>query len=248
MNRLDGKRALITGGTTGIGLETAKQFLAEGARLIVTGSNPENLKKAQAELGDQVTVVAAEATDMDAQRRLARTVADTFGQLDVVFLNAGISIWQPFEDWDEQTFDRQLTINFKSPFFLLQALLPHLASPASVIVTGSNSAHGGFDRANAYAATKAALASLAPSLSRELTGRGVRVNTVSPGVIDTPLYSKLGIPAEYYDSAMEGIRAGIPAGRFGTAREIAAAVVYLASDDSAFALGSDFVVDGGATL
>jgi NAD(P)-dependent dehydrogenase (short-subunit alcohol dehydrogenase family) len=193
--------------------------------------------------------VQADAIDMEAQRALAMTVAKTFGELDVAFLNAGVSDWRPFGDWDEAAFDRQWVINFKAPFFLLQALLPYLANPSSVILTASNSAHGGFDRANAYAATKAALASLAPSLSRELLPRGVRVNAISPGVIDTPLYGKLGIPQEYFEGAMEGIRAGIPLGRFGTAEEIAKAVVFLASDESGFAVGSDMIIDGGgATL
>jgi NAD(P)-dependent dehydrogenase (short-subunit alcohol dehydrogenase family) len=247
VHRLEGKRALITGGTTGIGLATAKEFLAEGAEVIISGNNPEHLEKAQAELGPQVTAIGADATDVAAQRRLAAAAAEKLEKLDIVFLNAGVADWRPFERWDEAAFDRQFTINFKSPFFLLQALLPHLASPCAVVLNASNTTHGGFEHSNAYAATKAALTSLSRSLSRELLARGVRVNTISPGVIDTPLYQKAGIPAEHFDTAMQTIRAGIPLGRFGTVYEIAKAVVFLASDEAAFAVGADFVIDGGST-
>jgi NAD(P)-dependent dehydrogenase (short-subunit alcohol dehydrogenase family) len=247
VSRLSGKHALITGGTTGIGLETAKQFIAEDARVIITGNNPENLANAQAGLGPAATVVQTDAADVAGQHHLAKTVANTFDRLDIVFINAGIADWRPFEQWDPTAFERQLTINFTSPFFLLQALLPYLANPSSVILNSSNSAHRGLDTSSAYAATKAALASLARSLSRELLGHGVRVNAISPGVIDTPLYTKIGIPAEHAEEAMSRIRANIPLGRFGTTYEIAKFVVFLASEESAFAVGSDFVIDGGGT-
>lgn len=247
MGRLSGKRALITGGTTGIGFEAAKQFIAEDAQVIITGNNPGNLMKAMAELGPAATGIQTDAADVSAQGHLAESVAKTFDQIDIVFINAGIADWRPFEDWDEKAFERQLTINFTSPFFLLQALVPYLANPSSVVLNSSNSTHSGFATSSAYAATKAALASLARSLSRELLDRGVRVNSISPGVIDTPLYTKIGIPEEYAKEAMNRIRTNIPLGRFGTTREIAKLVVFLASDESAFAVGSDFVIDGGGT-
>jgi len=136
MNRLQGKRLLITGGTTGIGLETAKQFLAEGARVVVTGRSPDTLVQAQQELGEEVIVLKSDAGQVNEQKRLAEGIAQVFGQLDGVFLNAGIGIFQPLENWDEASFDHQIAVNLKGPYFLIQSLLPILANPASLILNG----------------------------------------------------------------------------------------------------------------
>ncbi len=247
MSRLAGKRALITGGTSGIGLETAKQFLAEGAQLIVTGVTPSNIDKARVELGPDVAVLRVDAGDLAAQRKLAQTVQERFGALDIAFLNAGVSDWRPFEAHDEASFDRLFTINVKSVFFLMQALVPVLANPASVVLNSSNSAHGAYATANAYAATKAAVSALMRSWNADLLrSHGVRVNAISPGPIATPLYDS--IPAEYHQGVMDGIRATIPVGRFGEAEEIAKTVVHLASDESRFTVGADLVIDGGQTI
>ena len=145
MNRLAGKRALITGGTSGIGLETARRFIAEGADVLVTGVTPASIDKARQILGDKVPVVQADARDLDAQRGLAERVREHFGELDVAFLNAGVSDWRPFEDHTEDSFDRLFDINVKSVFFLTQALVPLLANPSSVILNASSSAHGGYE-------------------------------------------------------------------------------------------------------
>lgn len=247
MARLSGKRALITGATSGIGFETAKQFVAEGARLIVTGSTQENADAAVAKLDGDVLGVGADSLDLDAQRHLAEVAKEHFGELDAAFLNAGVSDWRPFEKHDEASFDRLFDINVKSVFFLAQALVPILANPSSVVLNASNSTRAGTPTANAYAASKAAVASLAKSLSADLREQGIRFNVVSPGPTDTPLYDKFGILAEYHAGAMEGIRKNIPLGRFGDPREIASAVVFLASDESGFAIGHDLVIDGGQT-
>lgn len=247
MERLKAKRALVTGGTTGIGLETARQFLQEGARVIVTGLQEDTLAAARAELGKEALVVRMDAGDAQAQRHLARLVKEHFGGLDVAVLNAGIGVFKPLEAWDEDAFDRSFAVNLKGPFFLLQALLPVLANPASVVLIGSVNAHIGMPTSSVYAATKAALRSLARTLSGELAGRGVRVNTLSPGPVHTPIYGKLGLPAEALRQMEESILAGVPAGRFGEPTEIARAAVFLASDESAFALGSELVMDGGFT-
>ncbi|MEX1829999.1 SDR family oxidoreductase [Luteibacter sp. CQ10] len=248
MSRLEGKRALITGGTSGIGLETAKQFLAEGARVIVTGVNPATLAEARTVLGGEVLVVGADSASVSAQQALARTVQDHFGQLDIAFLNAGVSVWVPMEDWTEDMFDRSFAVNVKGPYFLMQALLPVFTNPASVVLNTSINAHVGAARSSVYAATKAAFLNMAKTLSSELLDRGIRVNAVSPGPVETPLYDKLGIPDAYRAQVNQDILATIPAGRFGTPEEVAKAVVYLASDESCWTIGSELTVDGGRTL
>ncbi|WP_186124620.1 SDR family oxidoreductase [Burkholderia gladioli] len=244
MSRLQGKRTLITGGTSGIGLATAKRFLAEGARVIVTGQDPERLERARAELGSEVLALRADSAELGEQQRLAQAVADHYGQLDVAFLNAGVSVWLPIEQWTEPMFARSLDVNLKGPFFLIQALLPVFANPASVVLNTSINAHVGAARSSVYAASKAALL----SLSSELLERGVRINAVSPGPVDTPLYDKLGIPDAYREQVGREILASIPAGRFGLAEEVASAVLHLASDESAWSVGSEIVVDGGRML
>ncbi len=248
MSRLSGKRTLITGGTSGIGLETAKQFLAEGARVIVTGVNPETIEKAKAELGSEVTVLIADSTNVAAQKKLAETIQKQYGQLDVAFLNAGVSVWRPIEDFDEAAFDRSFAINVKGPYFLVQALLPVFANPASIVLNTSINAHIGAARSSVYAATKAAFLSFARTLSGELLSRGIRVNAVSPGPVETPLYDKLGIPDAYREQFNKDIVSTIPFGRFGKPIEVAKAVVHLASDESAWTVGTELIVDGGRTL
>jgi len=245
MNRLKDKRTLITGGTTGIGLETARQFLAEGAHVAVTGTNPVTLEAARKELGSDVLVIASNAGDPAAQGALAKTIAGAFGQLDILFVNAGIVDMRPLEAWDEAAFDRSFGINFKGPYFLVQALLPVFAKPASIVLNTSINAHIGMPNTTIYAASKAALLSLAKTLSGELAGRGIRVNAVSPGPIKTPLLSKLGVSREELDGINESIRRQIPIGRFGDTAEIAKAIVFLGSDESAFTVGSELVIDGG---
>ncbi|HEY0197267.1 MAG TPA: SDR family oxidoreductase [Rhodanobacter sp.] len=248
MSRLQGKRTLITGGTSGIGIETAKQFLAEGARVIVTGVNPDSIAKAKAELGFDVPVWRADSASVAAQKELAQAIHAHYGQLDIAFLNAGVSVWAPIEEWTEEMFDRSFDINVKGPYFLIQSLLPVFANPASVVLNTSINAHVGAARSSVYAATKAAFLNLSKTLSSELLGRGIRINAVSPGPIETPLYDKLGIPDAYREQVSKDITATIPYGRFGTPEEVAKAVLYLASDESRWTVGSEIIVDGGRTL
>jgi NAD(P)-dependent dehydrogenase (short-subunit alcohol dehydrogenase family) len=248
MARLNGKRTLITGGTSGIGLATARQFLAEGARVVITGNNPDTIADVQAELGRDVLVLRADSASVTEQQKLAAALKAHYGQLDVAFLNAGISVWVPLEDWSEEMFDRSFAINVKGPYFLMQALLPVLANPASVVLNTSINAHVGMARASVYSATKAALLNFAKTLSTELLPRGIRVNAVSPGPTDTPLFDKLGIPHAYREQVDKDIVATIPFGRLGKPEEVAKAVVYFASDESAWTIGSEIIVDGGRAL
>jgi NAD(P)-dependent dehydrogenase (short-subunit alcohol dehydrogenase family) len=245
MSRLQNKTALITGGTSGIGLETARQFVAEGARVAVTGTNPATIEQARAALGPDVLIVKADAGSIADQKELARAVGASFGKLDVLFVNAGVAELRPVEQWDEAGFDRSIAINLKGPFFLVQALLPILGNPASVILNTSINARIGMPNSSVYAASKAGLISMARTLSGELIGRGIRVNAVSPGPVATPLYGKLGLAGADLDAVQAQILSQIPAGRFGQPSEIASLIVHLASDESAYTVGSEFIVDGG---
>ena len=245
MDRLKGKRALITGGTTGIGLETARRFAEEGARVIVTGTNPETLEAARKELGESAVVLASDASSVAEQKKLAQAVQQHFGQLDVLFLNAGVAKLLPLEQWDEATFDRSFNLNVKGPFFLVQALLPVFSSNVSIVVNGSVNAHIGMPNSSVYAATKAALLSFVRTLTGELVGRGIRVNAVSPGPVSTPLYGKLGFAEADLKNVASTIQGLVPVRRFGTVREIADAVVYFASDESAYTVASELLIDGG---
>lgn len=248
MNRLKDKRALITGGTSGIGLETARHFLNEGARVAITGRNPATLEVARQELASDVLIIPSDASDVAAQKTVAETLRQAFGRLDILFVNAGIAELRPVAQWDEAAFDRSIAINLKGPFFLVQALLPIFANPASIVLNTSVNAHIGMPNTSVYGATKAALLSMARTLSGELIGRGIRVNAVSPGPISTPLYGKLGLSESDLKAAAASIQSQVPAGRFGNPSEIAHAIVFLASDESAFTVGSELLIDGGMSL
>jgi NAD(P)-dependent dehydrogenase (short-subunit alcohol dehydrogenase family) len=242
MNRLNNKNALITGGTSGIGLETAREFLKEGARIAITARSQESLEAARKELGnDGVLLIASNAGDAQGQKQVAETIRKEFKRLDILFVNAGIAEMGPLEKWDEAAFDRSFDTNFKGPFFLIQALLPVFNNPASIVLMTSINSHIGMPNSSVYGATKGALLSLSRTLSGELISRGIRVNAISGGPIATPLYGKLGIG----EKELKSLESQIPARRLGTPSEVAQAVVYFASDDSAFTVGSELVIDGG---
>jgi len=245
MNRLKGKRALITGGTSGIGLETAKQFLKEGARVAITGRNPATLESARNELQQDVLIIPSDSSSVVAQKQVVEAIQQGFGGLDVLFVNAGIAELKPVEQWDEAAFDRSFAVNLKGPYFLIQALLPIFANPTSIVLNTSVNAHIGMPNTSVYAATKAAMLSLVRTLSGEFISRGIRVNAISPGPISTPLYNKLGLSKDDLTSVAASIQSQVPVGRFGTPLEIAHAAVFLASDESAFTVGSDLMIDGG---
>lgn len=245
MGRLSGKYALITGATSGIGLETARQFIAEGATVAITGRSEQGLLEAQKILGE-VHLIKSDAGDIAGQRRVAHALAAQWPRLDIVYINAGDVTHHSLEDWDERTYDQLMNTNLKGPFFLIQALLPLLANPSSVIMCGSVSARIGLPQSNAYAASKAGILSLARTLSGELHPRGIRVNGLSPGPTETPALDKLGHGVAA-DALRKSIRDRVPIGRFGTVLELAKAAVFLASDESAFIVGTDLLVDGGVS-
>lgn len=245
MARLEGKYALITGGTGGIGLETARQFLAEGATVAITGRSAAALAEAGRELGEAVLLLHSDAGDIAGQSELAARLARHWPRLDVLYVNAGDVSHRPLADWDRAAYERVMDTNLNGPFFLIQALLPLLANPASVILCGSVSAHIGLPQSSVYAASKAALLSLARTLSGELKERGIRVNGLSPGPTETAALGKLGLPAAEEAALRARIRELVPIGRLGTPWELAKAAVYLASDESSFVVGTELQVDGG---
>ena len=245
MGRLAGKYTLITGGTSGIGLATAQEFIAEGAQVAVTGRNPETLAEAQRILVDSAWVIPADAGDITAQKALAETLASRWPRLDAVFINAGDVTHGLLEEWQEEAWDRLMRINLKGPFFLIQALLPLLNNPSSVILCGSVSARIGLPTSSVYAASKAGLLSLARTLSAELLPRGVRVNGLSPGPVETPALHKLGLSEEAQKALQGDIANMVPLGRMGTPTELAKAALYLASDESSYTVGTELLVDGG---
>ncbi|HLY56748.1 MAG TPA: SDR family oxidoreductase [Stellaceae bacterium] len=241
MARLANKTALVTGGTSGIGLATARRFFEEGARVAITGTDQGRLDEARAQLGADAVAIRADSGDVASQKMIADRLASAFGRLDVLFANAGIGEFRPLEQWDEAAFDRSFDVNVKGPLFLVQALLPIFANPASIILNTSINAHIGMPYSSIYAATKGALLTFARTLSGELIGCGIRVNAVSPGPIATPLHGKLGMG----EAEIKGLEAQVPLGRRGRPEEIAEAVVFLASDSGAFTVGSEFIIDGG---
>ncbi|HHD7482161.1 TPA: SDR family oxidoreductase [Klebsiella oxytoca] len=243
MGRLEGKYALITGGTSGIGLEAARQFLAEGATVAITGRSEVNLIEAKKDLKD-VVIFRLETGDVVQQNNLATALQEMWPRLDILYINAGDVTHRPLEMWDEPSFDTLMNTNFKGPFFLIKALLPLLANPASIIVCGSVSARIGLPQSSVYAASKAAILSLARTLSAELHPCGIRVNGLSPGPTETPALNKLG-GGIGQDKLRENIRNLVPIGRLGTPYELAKAAVYLASDESAYVVGTELLVDGG---
>lgn len=245
MNRFEGKSVLVTGGNSGIGLATAQAFAAEGARVIITGRDPATLAQAKATLGPQSIAIRNDAGVTAEARDLVAALVSQQITLDAVFINAGSAKFAPFAEVDESLWDQSFDTNLKGAYFQLQALLPLLNRGASIVLNGSINAHIGMPNSSVYAATKAALISLAKTLSAELLPRGVRVNVVSPGPITTPLYGKLGMDAAALEATAAQIQSQVPLGRFGQPVEVAATVLHLASAESAFIVGTEIVIDGG---
>ena len=245
MGRFKGKTALITGGTTGIGFATAKLFINEGARVIVTGRAAATIKSAQAELGENAIVIRSEATSFTDMDALVAKVKETFGKLDVLFVNAGYGQWIPFEQVSEQIYDEMLNLNAKGPYFIVQKLVPLMPEGSSVVFTTSLANVKAVPALSAYGAAKAALRSMTRSLAGELSPRGIRVNAVNPGPIgETDILQKVGMPKEAKDQVYMQMAESVPMRRLGRPEEIAKAVAYLAID-ATFTTGAEIPVDGG---
>jgi NAD(P)-dependent dehydrogenase (short-subunit alcohol dehydrogenase family) len=247
MARLRGKTALITGGNSGLGLATARAFVAEGARVAITGRDPASLTAAVKGLGSQAIGFQSEASDLVAIDELFGAVERDLQGLDILFLNAGVGRATPLGQTSEETFDEVFDVNVKGPFFAIQRALPLLRPGCSVILTGSTAPLSGARAAAVYGGSKAALRAFARSFSADLVARRIRVNVISPGPIATPLWSRTGAPQEILHATRRRLESSIPAGRMGTPEEVAGAVVFLASDESSYMLGAEIVVDGGVT-
>ena len=244
MAKLDGKIALISGGTTGIGAATARLFQSQGATVVVTGSSQKSVDAARAELPG-IEVLLSDAADIAATKALVDHVKARHGRIDVLFVNAGFAKFAPIDQIDEAFFDRQFDLNVRGAFFLMQHAIPAIPDGGAIILTASVAgAGGGLGGSTVYGATKAALRSFGRTFARELAPRGIRVNTISPGPIVTPILDKNGFTAAQKDAFVDGAKTRIPLGRTGTSEEVAAAALYLAAD-ATYTTGAEIFVDGG---
>ncbi len=246
--KLQGKTALVTGGTSGIGLATAQLLQREGARVAVTGRSPENLARAREALGPDALVIESDCGRLADIGHLVETVGSAFRHLDILVLNAGIASPAPLEAVSEDAFDAMVSTNFKGVFFTLQKVLPLLQEGSSVVVTTSITNRLGTPNFSVYGACKAALRAMVGSLALELIPRKIRVNAVSPGPIATPMFDRFGLPAEVSQAIQQEIQKKSPIQRFGQPEELARAILFLASEDSSYMVGEEIVVDGGMSL
>ena len=244
MGQYDGKRVVITGGTSGMGLATAKLLLDQGARVLVTGRTKKTLDSAREELGKNAIVMSSDATVLTDIDALAARVKLEYGAVDFLFLNAGYGTFAPFEGTSEAVYDEMFNLNTKGPYFAAQKLAPLMPRGSAIVLTTSIANVKGLPMLSAYAAAKAALRSLARSLAAELLPRGIRVNAISPGPIDTPVILKTGMSKEQMEQVHKQMEEGNPMKRFGRPEEIAKAAVFLGFD-ATFTNGHELPVDGG---
>ncbi len=243
--KLAGKVALITGGNSGIGLATAQRFVAEGAYVFITGRRQDSLDAAVETIGQNVTAVSGDVSNLADLARLYATIEREQGRLDVIFANAGSAELAPLGLIDEKHFDKMFNTNVKGLLFTVQKVLPLLPEGASIILNASITSIKGTEALSVYSATKAAVRSFARNWALDLKSRHIRVNAISPGVVPTPGYNLMGLSEEQLEKFVETQSGKIPLGRVGTPDEIAKAVVFLASDDSSFVNGIELFVDGG---
>ena len=244
MAKLKGKVALITGGTSGIGLATAQLFIEEGATVIVTGRNPETLEQAKKTLGAGAEVIATDTSDLKAVEQLFKTIGQKYKKIDALFVNAGIAKFVPLAQSTPEMFDEQFNVNVRGAYFTVQHAAPLISDGGAILLTASMVTSIAEPMASVYSATKAALRSLGRSLASELAPR-IRVNTVSPGPIATPIFGKLGLPADVIEGFAKDMTQRNPLKRIGEPADVAKAALYLLSDQSAYVTGIELHVDGG---
>jgi NAD(P)-dependent dehydrogenase (short-subunit alcohol dehydrogenase family) len=246
--RFAGKNVVITGGSSGIGLATAKRIAAEGGRVLVTGTNERRLAEARAALPEGTAAIVNDAGDPAAGEALATAVEETFGRADGLFLNAGFGGFGANDEIKAADFDRMSDVNVRGPVLQLARLIPLLNEGGSVVVTASVSSYLGQAQAAVYAATKGAVTAIARSWAADLASRNIRVNSIAPGPIATNFAEGLNLSQEQLQAFAEMILKRVPLGRFGTAEEVAAVACFLLSDDASYVTGSQYMVDGGMTF
>ncbi len=243
--RLQNKVALITGGNSGMGLETAKLFEQEGAKVIVIGKRQEAIDAFNREASNNAHGFLADVSDQTAIQKAILEATEHFGKIDILFINAGVAKPRPFELADRSYYDAMMDVNFAGAYFTIQSCLPYLNNSGSIILNTSVSNVKGMPGLSVYAATKAAMRSLVRTLTIELADRGIRVNAMSPGPVETPVWGKMDLTEEQANGFKEQVKTMVPLGRMGTSREIAKAVLFLASDDASYVNGIELPVDGG---
>jgi len=245
MKRLEGKVAVVTGGTSGIGLATARRFVEEGAHIFITGRRKAELDAAVKQIGNQATGIQGDVGSLRDLDRLYAEVKRLQGRIDILFANAGSAELAPLGAITEEHFDKIFGVNVKGLLFTVQKALPLFRDGGSIILNASIVASKGLEASSVYSATKAAVRSFARTWTVDLKGRGIRVNAISPGPIDTPGINNLGLTGEQIEEFKKNIVAAVPMGRMGDPDEIAKAAVFLASDDSSYVTGVELFVDGG---
>lgn len=243
--RFSGKIVLVTGGNSGIGLAAAKAFAAEGARVAIAGRDPETLRQAKADLGASAIAVQADVAKLADIDRVIAEVKKQAGRIDALFVNAGVGQFAPIESVDEAFFDRQMNTNVKGAYFTVQRALPLMPKGSAITINASAVVDMGMPNSSVYTATKAAVASLARTLALELAPRGVRLNIVNPGPVETPIFGRMGLTPDATQAMVGQIISQVPLGRLGSPEEIASAVLFLSSDDAGFIHGASLSIDGG---
>ncbi len=246
MSNLTGKVAVVTGGNSGIGYATAKDFKANGAQVIITGRNPEKVKTAAAELG--VTGLVADVLDLAAIDKAVAQVKEDFGGVDILFVNAGVFFGAPVGQHTEELYDTIMDINFKGAVFTIEKFLPIINEGGSIINLSSINAYMGMAQSSIYGASKAAMNAYSRTAAVELAPQGIRVNVINPGPVSTPIFGKTGMPEEMINGFAAAILEKVPQKRFGEPGEIAKVASFLASDDAAFVTGGEYTVDGGMLI
>lgn len=245
MGKLSGKVALITGGNSGIGLASAHDFINEGADVVITGRNEKTINAAVAALGPKATGIKSDAANLKDIDEVISNVQAAHGKIDVLFANAGIAFGNVLGQTSEEEFDQHMDINVKGVFFLVQKALPILNDGASIIITSSVVKDKGFPNFSVYSASKAAVRNFAKTWATDLKDRKIRVNTISPGPIETPIFGRMGMSEDEMKAMGDGFASQVPLGRFGTSEEVSKVALLLASSDGGYINGADIAVDGG---
>ncbi|HAS41526.1 MAG TPA: short-chain dehydrogenase [Microscillaceae bacterium] len=246
MSNLTGKVAVVTGGNSGIGYAAAKKFKADGAQVIITGRSAEKVSQAASELG--ATGIVADVTSLSAIDSLVSQVKNEFGNVDILFVNAGVFYPTPLGQISEEVYDTQMNINLKGAIFTVEKFLPILNEGASIINLSSINAYTGMPNTAVYAATKAALNAFTRTAATELAARKIRVNAVNPGPVSTPIFGKTGMQEEQLNGFAEAMQNRVPLKRFGQPDDIAKLVAFLASEDASFITGAEYNIDGGINV